>query len=147
MKVYTIKPQAFDENKEVEDHVDIDITVDDVKNEEAIKMTLYTSYRNSYQGSLESIKEVFSEPTFEGGDGYKTDEEWVIQTPAGVATIYNWKNGKNYLEEHGLETEDITEWSIGGHNLTAAAWVKWVLELSKKENVHKTSIYNVELNK
>lgn len=49
------------------------------------------------------------------GDGYKTDAEWIIQWEDGlVGTIYNWKNGKNYMGQSGLEVEDINEWNIGG---------------------------------
>ena len=31
-------------------------------------------------------------------------------------TIYNWKNGINYLGKEGLNLEDITRWNIGGFN-------------------------------
>ena len=34
-----------------------------------------------------------------------------------VATIYNWKNGKNYLGAQGLKTEDILIWNIGGESI------------------------------
>tara|TARA_E500000075_G_C6804475_1_gene227808 strand:- start:184 stop:597 length:414 start_codon:yes stop_codon:yes gene_type:complete len=51
------------------------------------------------------------------GDDYKTDAEWNIKFEDGtIATLYNWKNGKNYCGEEGCELEDITEWNIGGHN-------------------------------
>lgn len=45
----------------------------------------------------------------------KSDVEWVIKWEDGlVGTIYNWKNGKNYLGNDGLKVEDINEWHIGG---------------------------------
>ena len=48
-------------------------------------------------------------------DGYKVDAEWIIQWDDGqVGTLYNWKNGKNYLGEDGLPVEKIKEWNIGG---------------------------------
>ena len=51
------------------------------------------------------------------GDDYKTDAEWNIKFEDGtIATLYNWKNGKNYCGEEGCELEDITEWNIGGHS-------------------------------
>ena len=51
------------------------------------------------------------------GDDYKTDAEWNIKFEDGtIATLYNWKNGKNYCGDEGCELEDITEWNIGGHN-------------------------------
>jgi len=51
------------------------------------------------------------------GDDYKTDAEWNIKFEDGtIATLYNWKNGKNYCGEEGCELENITEWNIGGHS-------------------------------
>ena len=51
------------------------------------------------------------------GDDYKTDAEWNIKFEDGtIATLYNWKNGKNYCGDEGCELEEITEWNIGGHN-------------------------------
>ena len=51
------------------------------------------------------------------GDDYKTDAEWNIKFKDGtIATLYNWKNGKNYCGDEGLDIEDITEWNIGGHS-------------------------------
>ena len=51
------------------------------------------------------------------GDEYKTDAEWNIKFEDGtIATLYNWKNGKNYCGDEGLDIEDITEWNIGGHS-------------------------------
>ena len=47
-------------------------------------------------------------------DKYKTDAEWEIMTPAGVATIYNYKTGKNYNGKDGTAIVDITDWNIGG---------------------------------
>ena len=64
----------------------------------------------------EDIVKIFGNPLFEG-DGYKTDAEWIIEFDDGeVATIYNWKNGKNYCGNDGLEIELITNWNIGGNS-------------------------------
>ena len=49
--------------------------------------------------------------------GYKIDAEWIIEWDDGqVGTLYNWKNGENYLGEDGLPVEEIYEWNIGGKN-------------------------------
>ena len=32
-----------------------------------------------------------------------------------IGTVYNWKNGKNYLGNRGKEVENITDWNIGDH--------------------------------
>lgn len=65
-----------------------------------------------------TLIEKLGPPTYPDGDNYKTDAEWVIYFPDvdNVVTIYNWKDGKNYLGEEGLDKEDITEWHIGAHN-------------------------------
>ena len=66
---------------------------------------------------------VFGEP--EDGDGYKTQAEWTIATPAGIATIYDWKQGDSYHGEgNGTPVEQIREWSIGGHNKAVMEWIK-----------------------
>jgi hypothetical protein len=57
-------------------------------------------------------------------DSYKTDAEWVIEFEDGtVATIYNWKDGKNYCGESGLDVSEITEWHIGGCRPHVETWV------------------------
>ena len=56
-----------------------------------------------------------------GFDDYKCDCEWNIKFADGVvASIYNWKNGKNYCGAAGLAVEDITDWHVGGHRGTGA---------------------------
>jgi hypothetical protein len=59
------------------------------------------------------LVEVLGLPNSES-DGYKTDAEWTLKINDKVLTIYNWKNGRNYNGEHGLEVEDISRWHIGG---------------------------------
>lgn len=64
------------------------------------------------------IKKVFGEP--HGSDGYKSDAEWEIEFEDGVvATIYNWKDGKNYNGASGTPKTKIKEWHIGGHSSQA----------------------------
>jgi hypothetical protein len=57
----------------------------------------------------------FGKQLTSGFDDYKSDAEWHIRWEDGmIGTIYNWKNGRNYLGSHGLDVWQITEWSIGG---------------------------------
>ena len=59
------------------------------------------------------------------GDGYKTDAQWSLVFPDGViATVYNWKNGRNYLGADGDAVEDITEWNVGGKDELAVQRVR-----------------------
>lgn len=69
--------------------------------------------------------EKFGEPF---DDGYKTDAEWEIEFSDGkVATIYNWKNGKNYNGSEGLDLDDITEWHIGGFDNSVVERIQKIL--------------------
>ena len=66
------------------------------------------------------IVNVLGEP--HQSDGYKSDAGWDVLCDDGTfATIYNWKNGKNYNGEFGQDVENITEWSIGGTSLDAVS--------------------------
>lgn len=68
------------------------------------------------------------------GDGYKVDAEWRIKFEDGtLATIYNWKDGKNYCGEEGTPTEQITEWHIGGTNRAAVDRVQITLDLHREQ--------------
>ena len=69
------------------------------------------------------------------GDCYKTDAEWELgfidkEGNGLVATIYNWKNGRNYLGAEGLSPEFIDHWHIGGHSGEVFPLVKELLGVS-----------------
>lgn len=71
---------------------------------------------------------VFGEP--DEGDAYKVDAQWCIQFDDGtVATVYNYKNGKNYNGHAGMRTDLITNWHIGGQGPEAVHLVKRALGL------------------
>lgn len=79
------------------------------------------------------LVETFGEP--HTADEYKSDAGWDIVFFEGqgfpptvtVATIYNYKDGKNYLGAEGDATEDIRDWHIGGFNYRAVELVKKAL--------------------
>ena len=74
------------------------------------------------KASYEQLVKTFGEPHDPDGDNYKTDVEWAFEFADGtVATLYNWKNGKNYLGAEGLELNDIYEWHVGGFSEKAVA--------------------------
>ena len=96
---------------------------------------------SSLQGYIDlaynDICKVFGKPT--GSDGYKVDAEWIIKFDNdAVATIYNYKNGKNYLGEEGLAVEDIRNWHIGGFNKEAVALVKETLLVNLIKQIAET---------
>ena len=74
------------------------------------------------------LVEVFGEPNDEG-DSDRTDAEWCLLTLQGVATIYNYKDGKRYLGAEGLPVEEITEWHIGGYSPEIVPLIKSALSL------------------
>ena len=54
--------------------------------------------------------------------------EWEFEFPDGtIATIYNWKDGKNYDPVDGLDKEDILKWHVGGVNNKAVDLVALLL--------------------
>lgn len=82
------------------------------------------------QASYEKLVSIFGEPQNEG-DGYKVDCEWAIEFDDGtIASIYNWKNGKNYCGSLGLEIEKITNWNVGGRNPKALELVEKTLKIT-----------------
>jgi hypothetical protein len=77
-----------------------------------------THLQGYLQANYADLVKVFGQPF--GGDNHKTDAEWEVCFEDGTrATIYNWKNGKNYCGEDGLEVQKIKEWNIGGFNQDA----------------------------
>lgn len=88
--------------------------------------------RTSLQGHITTtyakLVEAFGEPTSQG-DGCKVDAMWELFTDTGVATIYNYKNGRNYAGAIAPAVKDITDWNIGGHDKHAADWVRGQLGL------------------
>jgi hypothetical protein len=73
--------------------------------------------------SYSTLVKVFGEPV--ESDGYKTDAEWqILFEDKTYATIYNYKDGKNYCGDDGLETLDITDWHIGGTSPKCVELVK-----------------------
>ena len=82
-----------------------------------------TFLRGYIKASYEQLLKSFGEPHDPNGDNYKTDVEWAFEFADGtIATLYNWKNGKNYLgEAEGLELNDIYEWNVGGNSDKAVA--------------------------
>jgi len=89
---------------------------------ENIWSTTGTSYQGEIRITYQDLVKTLGRPNGKT-DGYKIDAEWEIKTPFGMATIYNWKDGKNYLGPTGQALTDITEWHIGGHTKEVVSYV------------------------
>ena len=65
-------------------------------------------------------------------DDYKSDAEWQIQFKDGIkCDIYNYKDGKNYCGDDGLEVEEIREWHIGGNDKVVVERIQKLLNGEK----------------
>lgn len=86
-----------------------------------------THFQGGIVATFADLKKKFGKPT--ESDGYKSDAEWEIEFDNGVvATIYNWKNGKNYCGASGIAKTKITNWHVGGESLEAVRLVKQALQ-------------------
>lgn len=59
--------------------------------------------------SYKEIVDIFGLPNSSQPDRYKVDAEWLLRTPSGPATLYNWKP-----DLPGAPVADTTSWHIGG---------------------------------
>lgn len=67
------------------------------------------------KATYDDLVAAFGPPTT--GDEYKIDWYWIVVYGRGTTiTIYNWKNGPNYLGKEGLTKDQIDEWHVGGHH-------------------------------
>lgn len=73
-----------------------------------------TCLQGSVSLNYDQIVDKLGEPT--EGDGFKVDAHWVVyqEETDTTATIYNWKNGRNYWGVDGTPANQITDWNIGG---------------------------------
>jgi hypothetical protein len=62
------------------------------------------------------LVEVFGPPNITIDKYNKSDAEWLLRDTVTheYATIYNYKDGKNYMGKDGLPVEQITDWHVGG---------------------------------
>ncbi len=80
-----------------------------------------TSLQGYVNTTYANLVACFGEPD-KNFDDYKSDANWDITFADGVvATIYNWKDGKNYAGADGLALADIREWHVGGFRGTDVA--------------------------
>lgn len=90
--------------------------------DEAIRLRNGTSFRGYVNAHYNQLVEIFGEP-YTNPDNHKTDVEWIVSTPYGPATIYNYKNGYSYLGLSGLRLDEMDEWHVGGTNHESYEWI------------------------
>ena len=88
-----------------------------------------THLQGNVGATYQELVEVFGEPIRHESDGTthmsnKVDAEWRITFEDGtVATIYNYKNGLNYLGAEGKRVSEISMWNVGGYDERAVTLV------------------------
>lgn len=88
----------------------------------AMKMRDGTSLQGYVNAHYSQLVEMFGEP-YTNPDNHKTDVEWIVSTPYGPATIYNYKNGFSYLGLSGLKLGEMDEWHVGVKNAESYEWI------------------------
>lgn len=89
---------------------------------DAMKMRNGTMFQGYVKTQYDHLVRMFGEP-YTNPDNHKTDVEWIVSTPYGPVTIYNYKNGYSYLGKSGLELEEMDEWHIGGNDNQSYVWI------------------------
>ena len=108
--------------------------VSDLSNITKSSNTSGTHLHGHLNRTYDQLVSVFGEPHFRyiprAGAEDKIDIEWSFEFPDGrVFTVYNWKNGKAYLGHEGQDVEDITEWNVGAHGMSAYHSLKELLDI------------------
>ena len=107
-----------------------------------------THLQGNVGATYQELVEVFGEPIRHESDGTthmsnKVDAEWRISFEDGtVATIYNYKNGLNYLGAEGKRVSEISMWNVGGYDERAVTlvndevidWTHRLLDTGKSTN-------------
>lgn len=90
-----------------------------------------TCFQGEITATFPELVGLFGQP--HDGDGRKVDAEWDVRFEDGtVATIYNWKSGKNYCGKDGTETEQITNWHVGGEHKRCVDKVQIAIDLMRE---------------
>lgn len=90
--------------------------------DEVMKLRNGTSLQGYVNAHYSQLVEMLGEPYTNPGN-HKTDVEWIVPTPYGPATIYNYKNGYSYLGLSGLKLDEMDEWHVGGTNHESYEWI------------------------
>lgn len=103
--------------------------------------TTGTHLQGEINVAYSTLCEIFGHPNAKG-DEYKVDAEWkltfiLFSKFHKVATIYNYKTGKNYLEAEGKDVEVIREWHIGGKEPEVVGYIASMI-------IHQLETTNVE---
>lgn len=74
-----------------------------------------THFVGLLNADFQDLVKVFGAPTFEMYPD-KCQVTWALETPLGVATIYDWKEP--------VKAQDVRVWHIGGHDQPVAEYIQ-----------------------
>lgn len=93
-----------------------------------------TCFQGEVRATYDQLVQALGPPTYPNGDDDKVDREWTMTFTSvldpeitEVATLYNWKDGPNYLGADGLPPEAILDWHVGGVQPLAVRLVEALL--------------------
>lgn len=89
---------------------------------EGMKLRNGSSFQGYVKTQYDHLVELFGEP-YTNPDNHKTDVGWIVSTPYGPATIYNYKNGYSYLGLSGLKLDEMNEWHVSGKSTESYEWI------------------------
>lgn len=97
------------------------------------------SWGGSLQGYIDvsyaDLKSKLGKPST-SFDDYKSDAEWQIEFEDGTnATIYNYKDGKNYNGASGTPKTRLRDWHIGGQDQRSVELVHALFGVTPFEKV------------
>lgn len=85
-----------------------------------------SSLRGYLEAPYPEVVDRLGEPLHDDFDG-KADAVWMVEFADGTfASVYNYKDGRNYLGEEGIPTEELSHWHIGGKSERAAKLIHWL---------------------
>ena len=97
-----------------------------------------TSGKGSFICEYKTLVKVLGQP-LKGSDDFKTQAEWdIIYKDGTITTIYDWKQGKGYLGEEGIEPKEVIEWNVGGNEETKSLEHLKDLFISKGYGISKS---------
>ena len=86
------------------------------------KKTGQSSLQGYINAPLEHLESIFNKHGYDH-DNFKTDGSWSLEFKENgsitIASIYNYKDGKNYLGDDGFDLNQINSSHIGGFGVNA----------------------------
>ena len=97
---------------------------------EAMKVGFGSGCQGEMDVSYQRIVDHLGPPSLGPEDSFdhKIDASWILRFADGeIATIYNYKTGRNWLGPKGPTTSKIRDWHVGGKSNVVVDRIKEIL--------------------